>query len=247
MKETLPFTRGREKEGLVYSLNVSCLAEQSSQARPVHQSRGRCPCPSSNPSLTARVSAQQRAGHPRGRREGEPCSLLFFVSEQKVNMPLTQVEAGDGPMFSWKLQAKTRDSGRESIRGIQDGETASLGRRRLRAKEGLAGWMEGGGGGWGGAGWGWQEGRAGQRRGGLHHTGMGLHTKLTPFQTRERGVSGRRGGEETKEMRKTRRPWKEESGERRGDGGRKRARERPRAKKDSHSTLWNGLCRKRTW
>lgn len=101
---------------------------------------------------------------------------------------------------------------------MQDGETASLGRRRLRAKEGLAARMEGGA-------WGEPAG---------------------PFQTRERGASGRRGRQEIKEMRKTVKTRKRESGERRGDGGRKRAGERPRAEKDSHLALWNGLCGKRT-
>lgn len=91
-KEMWPFTRGREKQGFIYSSNISCLAERSRSALSIHRAAA-VPAPEP-PSLTA-VSAQQRTVHQREKRfEGAPLPAFLHL-RPKVNTPFKQFKAGD--------------------------------------------------------------------------------------------------------------------------------------------------------
>ena len=146
MKETLPFSRGREKEGLVYSLDVPCLAEQSRQAHPVHQSHGGYPPPKQHPQSHNQRLCSAAPWEPR-EQEGRGTLLSALLCLGTKSKHASYTSRGRG-WTNVQLKASGKDSGlgeRDSIRGIQDGEKErSEGGAKETERKGRAGGMDGG-------------------------------------------------------------------------------------------------------
>lgn len=112
-KETLPFTRGHEKHGFIYSLDISCLASESRQTTlPINKAI-------TVPVWGARVSAcSATCWVPKGQEKKEDLLSAVLCLRPKIHMPFKQFMEDYRQMSNWKLQAKTSGVESEKIKVI---------------------------------------------------------------------------------------------------------------------------------